>query len=377
MHGAAQTANAPPRRTREPRERAPWTSPAPTSRSGHGQEPHERQAEHDEHEARDLLEQELVAEQAGPEQRRSDAERDEERREPERRTGCSRRRRGAPCPAGPARRRSRRRPPTGSPGRAAGRTARGTRGTPRAARRGSRSRSTRNPPGCTRCASDGRGRHGKRRRRGWSHASNRSSSASTRRSSAGIEGSRRSVPPGACGSTPMRSRRRRAPRRRATPSGTSHASRSKPDFGGSASTPAPNWSTSSSLICFSVAPSARRTADDLLHPSRDRGVRLVERRLAASGRRAPPRGRRGSARPRAAVTATPAASARSDGEQRQPRHGASPRASAIPRSNVARLRSMSTAPSIRSPTSLPVRSTKNVSGNPRTPHLPTVEPLPS
>ena len=37
---------------------------------------------------------------------------------------------------------------------------------------------------------------------------------------------------------------------------------------------------------------------------------------------------------------------------------------------------MSTAPSIRSPTSFPVRSTKNVSGNPRTPHLPTVEPLP-
>ena len=39
MHGAAQIANAPPSRTREPRLRAPWTSPAPTSRSGHGRRP--------------------------------------------------------------------------------------------------------------------------------------------------------------------------------------------------------------------------------------------------------------------------------------------------------------------------------------------------
>ena len=33
---AAQTANAPPSRNREPRLRAPWSSPAPTSRSGSG-----------------------------------------------------------------------------------------------------------------------------------------------------------------------------------------------------------------------------------------------------------------------------------------------------------------------------------------------------
>ena len=39
MHGAAQTANAPPSRTREPRLRAPWSSPAPTSRSGQGSRP--------------------------------------------------------------------------------------------------------------------------------------------------------------------------------------------------------------------------------------------------------------------------------------------------------------------------------------------------
>ena len=39
MHGAAQTAKAPPSRTREPRDRAPWTIPAPTSRSGQGRRP--------------------------------------------------------------------------------------------------------------------------------------------------------------------------------------------------------------------------------------------------------------------------------------------------------------------------------------------------
>ena len=39
MHGAAQIANAPPSSTREPRLRAPCTSPAPTSRSGHGSRP--------------------------------------------------------------------------------------------------------------------------------------------------------------------------------------------------------------------------------------------------------------------------------------------------------------------------------------------------
>ena len=39
MHGAAHTAKAPPSRNDEPRRRAPWTSPAPTSRSGHGSRP--------------------------------------------------------------------------------------------------------------------------------------------------------------------------------------------------------------------------------------------------------------------------------------------------------------------------------------------------
>ena len=39
MHGAAHTAKAPPRRTREPRPRASCRRPAPTSRSGHGSKP--------------------------------------------------------------------------------------------------------------------------------------------------------------------------------------------------------------------------------------------------------------------------------------------------------------------------------------------------
>ena len=83
MHGAAHTANAPPRSRREPRERAPRTQPGADEALGPGQEPHEREPEHDQDEARDLLEQELVAEEAGAEQRRADAERHEDRGEAE------------------------------------------------------------------------------------------------------------------------------------------------------------------------------------------------------------------------------------------------------------------------------------------------------
>src|SRR5919106_520634 len=39
MHGAAQTANAPPSRKRDPRLRAPCSNPAPSRRSGHGRRP--------------------------------------------------------------------------------------------------------------------------------------------------------------------------------------------------------------------------------------------------------------------------------------------------------------------------------------------------
>ena len=64
MHGAAHTANAPPSSTREPRPRAPCDEPGADEPLGPRQEAHEREPEHDEHEARDLLEQELVAEEA-------------------------------------------------------------------------------------------------------------------------------------------------------------------------------------------------------------------------------------------------------------------------------------------------------------------------
>ena len=61
MHGAAQTAKAPPSRKREPRERAPCTQPGAEQPLGPGQQAHEDEPEDDQHETGDLLEQELVA----------------------------------------------------------------------------------------------------------------------------------------------------------------------------------------------------------------------------------------------------------------------------------------------------------------------------
>ena len=89
MHGAAQTANAPPSRTREPRRRAPCDEPGADEPLGPRQQAHEREPEDDEDEAGDLLEQELVAEDAAPTQRGAGAEEHEDDREAERRTGCS------------------------------------------------------------------------------------------------------------------------------------------------------------------------------------------------------------------------------------------------------------------------------------------------
>ena len=54
MHGAAQTANAPPRSAPEPRRRAPASRPGRQHALRHGQEADEREPEHDEDEARDL-----------------------------------------------------------------------------------------------------------------------------------------------------------------------------------------------------------------------------------------------------------------------------------------------------------------------------------
>ena len=54
MHGAAQTANAPPSRAPEPPRRARCSRPGATARSGHGSSADEREPDHDEHEAGDL-----------------------------------------------------------------------------------------------------------------------------------------------------------------------------------------------------------------------------------------------------------------------------------------------------------------------------------
>ena len=80
MHGAAQIAKAPPSSTREPRLRAPCTSPAPTSRSGQGSRPMNASPKTTSTKPAIRCEQELVAEEAGAEELGADAERDEDER---------------------------------------------------------------------------------------------------------------------------------------------------------------------------------------------------------------------------------------------------------------------------------------------------------
>ena len=77
----------------------------------------------------------------------------------------------------------------------------------------------------------------------------------------------------------------------------------------------------------------------------------------------------------AAVTPTPASEREERREQRQPRHGASPRASAIPRSNVARLRSMSTGALDPLAHELPGAIDEERLGEPAHPPLPDGRPL--
>ena len=142
MHGAAQTAKAPPSRTREPRPRASCEKTGADEPLGPRQEAHEREPEHDEHEPGDPLEQELIAEDPPPDERGTDAEQHEERREPDHERHARRGRRVARCPAGRAGRHRRPRPRRGTRGRAEARTARGTRPSPRRTRPGSRSSSS-------------------------------------------------------------------------------------------------------------------------------------------------------------------------------------------------------------------------------------------
>ena len=81
MHGAAQIAKAPPSKKPDPRRRAPWTSPAPSSRFGPREQAHEDEPEDDQDEARDLLEEELVLGNREADRRSAGAEQDEDRDE--------------------------------------------------------------------------------------------------------------------------------------------------------------------------------------------------------------------------------------------------------------------------------------------------------
>ena len=137
MHGAAQTANAAPSSAREP------LAARPRQRAGRehplrpGQQAHEREPEHDEHEAGDLRPR-LAGRRQPPSAAAAAPSDDEDDREAERRTARSPRPRAA---RSRARRAGRPRPPrprTGSRGRAAARrgrrSRRGRRRTPTAIR---------------------------------------------------------------------------------------------------------------------------------------------------------------------------------------------------------------------------------------------------
>ena len=82
MHGAAHTANAPPSSAPEPRRRAPVEQPRRDDPLRHRQQPDEREAEHDEHEAGDLASA-RSARQHAADRRRAGAEHDEDDREAE------------------------------------------------------------------------------------------------------------------------------------------------------------------------------------------------------------------------------------------------------------------------------------------------------
>ena len=83
MHGAAQTANAPPSSTREPRPPRFLQEAGADEPLGPRKQAHEREPEYHQDEAGDALEQELVAEDAAADERGADAEQHEERREAE------------------------------------------------------------------------------------------------------------------------------------------------------------------------------------------------------------------------------------------------------------------------------------------------------
>ena len=88
MHGAATTAKAAPSSAFDPRRRAPATRSGAISRSDHGSRADEDEAEHDEHEARELgpllgVDERAERRRAGPEQDEDHGEAEDERDAPD------------------------------------------------------------------------------------------------------------------------------------------------------------------------------------------------------------------------------------------------------------------------------------------------------
>ena len=169
-------------------------------------------------------------------------------------------------PRSPAGRPRRRRRPRGSPERAAARMGRGTRRTPRSARPEARWPSSLSP------------RTGRAPRPPGARGRDRA-----RRPAASSPRSRRRLHVHASAPTTTMPRPSAA-------SGRSQASRSKPRFGGSASTAGPNWSTRLALICAALSPAAIRARMNAfirvaIGSSTDRAS------SCRSGRRSPPRDR--------------------------------------------------------------------------------------
>ena len=258
MHGAAQIANAPPSSTREPRLRAPCTRPAPTSRSGQGSSP---------------MKANPKTTRMNPATRSS---RNSSRKNP------------APMSWAPMPRATNTAVKPSTNGMLA------SDDSPRGA-------AVSEPIGLD--GRDGRevARHERQdarreERDETRHAARREARSAARASvlvpgellvhpaleirvEGGLGLPRRRRRAG--GSTSTRARATTTAPTASAPSGSSQASRSKPRFGGSASTAGPNWSTSSALISAPRCRLPRCSRPDVrLHPRRDRRARLVERRLA-------------------------------------------------------------------------------------------------
>ncbi len=231
MQGAAQTANAAPRRAFEPRLRAPLSSPGASDALRPGQEPQEGEAEDDQNEAGELGA--AVRVECPAERRRTRAEHDEHRREPEDERDA--RPRDPPL-------HSRLAQPVGLDGGDGGEVARDER---QDAGRDDREE-----------AGEERGSGSK-----FSHRSGRARgrAAARARGRARVRSSpTRARPAGGCRLQRQTSVDTTAAPARRPANGSSQASQWKPFLGGAASTAGPYSATSSSLICCSEAHASTR-----------------------------------------------------------------------------------------------------------------------